>query len=196
MIRIMSGYSNCRCSTRDICGLFKKHQVVASVTESQSLCPSEDPLWGTGLEHHDAGAVGAGIQQQRSGFWMFSNRNAIGIDPRISQIIPKYPKIIPESSRISGSRGIGLSRHGNFGKNSWLVMVGWSWLVMAFIKGTLSLYRRQLPIPVFFRDDLNISHGDSAGKQCAKLVGHQLFFSHSLPVTMDLGQDSAKSTSD
>ena len=39
-----------------------------------------------------------------------------------SQNIPDNPKIIPESSRISGSRGIGLSRHGNFGKNSWLVM--------------------------------------------------------------------------
>ena len=91
MIRIMSRYSNHRCSTRDLCGLFKKRQIVASVIESHSLCPSEDPfrVRGTGLEHHDAGAVGAGIQQQRSGFWMFSNRNAIGIDPRISQIIPK-----------------------------------------------------------------------------------------------------------
>ena len=146
---------------------------------------------GTGLEHHDAGAVGAGIHQQRSGFWMFSNRNAIGIDPRISQIIPKYPKIIPESSRISGSRGIGLSRHVNFGKKQ-LAGHGFSWHLFkghsVFTEGA----HRKLPIPVFFRDDLNISHGDSAGKQCAKLVGHQLFFSHSLPVTMDFGQDSAK----
>jgi hypothetical protein len=67
---------------------------------------------------------------------------------------------------------------------SWLLFKGHS----VFTEGA----HRKLPIPVFFRDDLNISHGDSAGKQCAKLVGHQLFFSHSLPVTMDFGQDSAK----
>ena len=131
MIRIMSRYSNHRCSTRDLCGLFKKHQIVASVIESHSLCPSEDPLRVRGHRARASWCWGGWRRDSAATKWLLDV-----FKPQCnwnwSQNIPDNPKISQNNPRIF--QNIRVERDWIIKAwEFWEKTVGWSWLVMAFI---------------------------------------------------------------